>query len=275
MDAGTATGKASSAQVVDVDNPDGGGRFILVCEHASNFIPPEFGTLGLSGDALQSHIAWDPGALAVARLMSGLLDAPLVAQRLSRLVYDCNRPPQADSAVPAHSEIHLIPGNTGLSAAERQVRVELCYQPFRKALDDLIEARMGGRHLPVLLTVHSFTPVYRGVARDLEIGILHDADARFADTLIEVAAAETSYEIRRNAPYGPEDGVTHTLAEHALPRGLLNAMIEIRNDLIGDEPGQRRMAADLARCAELALGLVENGTSGRRPASVPDDRPAN
>ena len=106
---------------------------------------------------------------------------------------------------------------------------------------------MAAGRAPAIVTVHSFTPVYRGARRDLDIGIVHDTDARFADALLEIAEAETEFVIRRNEPYGPRDGVTHTLAAHAIPRGLLNAMIEIRNDLIADPAGQRAMAERLSR----------------------------
>ncbi len=247
MTALAAADNPSADGVVEVTNPSGEGDFVIVCEHASNFIPADLDNLGLGDDALRTHIAWDPGALAVARGMSAALDAPLVAPRVSRLVYDCNRSPGAQSAVPAVSGNHEIPGNAGLSAAARRARADRFYAPFCEALVATIERRMEAGRAPAIVTVHSFTPVYGGARRDLDIGILHDTDARFADALLEIAEAETEFVIRRNAPYGPQDGVTHTLAAHAIPRGLLNAMIEIRNDLIGDPAGQLAMAERLSR----------------------------
>ena len=249
----------SADGTVEVTNPSGTGDFVLVCEHASNAIPAELDDLGLSDEAINSHIAWDPGALEVAREMSLMLDAPLVAQRISRLVYDCNRPPEAESAIPAKSETYEIPGNVGLSAAARQERIKRFYTPFRDALAACIDQRMEARRKPVLVTVHSFTPIYNGVKRDLDIGILHDADARFADALLGTGAADDDLVTRRNAPYGPRDGVTHTLLEHAIPRGLLNAMIEIRNDLIADPVSQRTVAEQLSRRATEALAALSEG----------------
>lgn len=228
---------------VEVVNPDGGGGFVLVCEHAGNYIPPELGDLGLPPGLMTSHIAWDPGALPVARELSRLLDAPLVAQRISRLVYDCNRPPEAASAIPEHSETHRVPGNVGLSVAARQSRVEAVYQPFHAAVAGRLDACVA----PVLVTVHSFTPVYNGVQRDLDVGILHDSDSRMADAMLRHSGAADGLTVRRNEPYGPADGVTHTLCRHALPRGLGNVMIEIRNDLIRDGGSQQAMASRLAR----------------------------
>jgi len=257
---GAPTGRLQSNDVVDVINPSGAGRFVLVCEHASNFVPADLNALGLSEKVLQSHIAWDPGALAVALAMSDALDAPLVAQNVSRLVYDCNRPPDVQSAVPETSEIYTIPGNSGLSRQDREARTTRYYYPFRDRLASCLDrqvARFGepeadnGRTaigLPVLVTIHSFTPVYFGERRDTEIGILHDTDPRLADALLR-ASGDRQYAFARNEPYGPGDGVTHTLVQHALPRRLPNVMIEVRNDLIA-HPGAQQSVADLL-CASL------------------------
>ncbi len=130
------------------------------------------------------------------------------------------------------------------------------YAPFRDALAACLDARTDGARPPALLTIHSFTPVYAGVRRDVQLGVLHDADARLADALLATLAADSTLAIRRNEPYGPRDGVTHTLAAHALPRGLPNAMIEIRNDLIASADAQRAMAAWLSRCAAAALAAT-------------------
>jgi predicted N-formylglutamate amidohydrolase len=231
---------------VDIANPSGRGDFVFVCEHASNFIPADLGALGLDDDALQSHIAWDPGALAVASTMAEALDAPLVAPRMSRLVYDCNRSLDTPSAVPEVSEAFVIPGNAGLSPADRKARAERVYTPFRDALNATLDERMDEGRRPVLVSIHSFTPVYNGVVRDMELGILHGTDTRFADALLAAAGSRSDLEVRRNEPYGPEDGVAFTLSEHAIRRGLLNAMIEIRNDLIADGAAQQAMAERLS-----------------------------
>lgn len=257
----TRTGRASRHEpatepVVEVINPSSHGAFVLVCEHASNFIPAALNNLGLSDDILHTHIAWDPGALSVAREMAKLLDAPLVAPRVSRLVVDCNRAPDASDAIALRSESVDIPGNAGLDDNQRRERFETYHAPFHDALSACLHARASGPSTPVLLTIHSFTPVYAGVKRDVQLGIVHDADTRFADALLAAADAEFSLVIRRNEPYGPRDGVTHTLATHGVQRGLLNAMIEIRNDLIASADDQRVLATRLSRCAAKALESV-------------------
>ncbi|MCB9948379.1 MAG: N-formylglutamate amidohydrolase [Rhodospirillaceae bacterium] len=261
MKVDAAANDPSTGAVVEVTNPSGAGDVLLVCEHASNFIPPDLGNLGLDDGALASHIAWDPGALAVAQAMSRTLDAPLVAMRVSRLVYDCNRPPEAASAVAEDSEIYRIPGNTGLDAAQRLARADRLYRPFCRTLATCLDSA-SRRRPPVLVTIHSFTPVYHGTPRTVEIGILHDADARFADAMLRLAAADGDRLVRRNEPYGPEDGVTHTLAAHALPRGLLNVMIEIRNDLVASSGDQQAMAARLSRWVAGALAALRGAADG-------------
>lgn len=242
---------------VAVHNRDGRGPVVVVCEHASKAIPAQYGTLGLPPDLLDSHIAWDPGALAVAHELSKALDAPLVAGELSRLLFDCNRPPEAPDAVPERSEIHEIPGNQNLSDDELAHRTHAIHDPFREALQGVV-TRFANP--PVMITVHSFTPIYRGQPRDVEIGLLHDTDDRLARAMMSNAADHTNRIVRLNDPYGPQDGVTHTLCTHALPVGAVNVMLEIRNDLIGDAAAQTAMAAMLTRwiaaaCADLNVDL--------------------
>lgn len=218
-------------QAVDVTNPEGQGGFVFVCEHASCLIPEEYQDLGLNAEQVKSHIAWDPGALAVARKLSAAFDSPLVAGGLSRLLYDCNRPPHAHDAIPEISEIHTIPGNQNLSFDDKRRRIDGIYIPFQDMLEGVIKKAMATNHPPLMVTVHSFVPVYKGQQRSVEVGFLHDNDSRFADAILN-ADDGGRFVVARNEPYGPEDGVTHTLRYHALPNRIPNVMIEIRNDLI-------------------------------------------
>ncbi|WP_310621206.1 N-formylglutamate amidohydrolase [Flexibacterium corallicola] len=242
--------------MVEVQNLEGSSSFVLICEHASKFIPAEFKGLGLESEARVSHVAWDPGALAVAQHMSWLLDAPLIAQEVSRLVYDCNRPPHDPTAMPEKSEIYQIPGNATLSEAQRAERVTRFYEPFRHRLASLICERGECEKPPVLLTIHSYTPIYNGKSRAVEVGILHDDDTRLADALLSCLQG-CSFNVQRNAPYGPEDGVTHTLKEHGLKNGLLNVMVELRNDLIATPEQQGQMAELLSKALHKALPMCE------------------
>ncbi|SFJ82661.1 N-formylglutamate amidohydrolase [Jannaschia pohangensis] len=231
---------------VRVSRGEAGSAIVLVCEHASAHIPAALNDLGATPEALRSHVAWDPGAMAVAEHLSQALDAVLVSATVSRLVYDCNRPPTAPDAMPARSEAYELPGNRDLSDAARQARVARYYTPFR----DRLAAEVARRSEAIVITVHSFTPVFHGVVRDVEIGILHDSDSRLADAMLQVAGG---HDVRRNVPYGPEDGVTHTLREHAIRHGHLNVMIEVRNDLIADAASQAAMAQTLTGWISRAL----------------------
>ena len=246
---------AADGEPVSEFNIPGKSDVLLICEHASRRLPAKLGTLGLTAAALEAHIAWDPGALAVAELMSAELEAALIYQNFSRLAYDCNRPPEAEDAMPAKSEIYDIPGNTSLSPLERDARTRAIYRPFRSVIAGRIGERNNQRRETVLVTVHTFTPVYRGVSRDVEIGILHDRDSRLADQMLRLAGPDSRFRTRRNEPYGPADGVTHTLKEHGLANGLLNVMIEVRNDLVQDEAGQEVVAGFLAGLIRESLAI--------------------
>lgn len=239
--------------VANTVRPQGESAVLLVCEHASRMIPEGLSALGLDEAASQSHIAWDPGAMKVAERLSEALDATLIAQKISRLVYDCNRPPESDQAVRAESEAYHIPGNAGLGTAERAKRTDYIYRPFQKALSVAVKTRAQ----TVLVTIHSFTPVYNGEARAVEVGILHDSDRRLADAMLNAAIKNPTYNVQRNAPYGPEDGVTHTLKEHAVAHGLPNVMIEVRNDLLADEAGIKAVATWLESLLTTALNEMD------------------
>jgi predicted N-formylglutamate amidohydrolase len=232
---------------------NGGGRspFVLVCEHASNRLPKSLGTLGLPESELQRHIAWDIGAEQVARLLSRRIDAPLVLQRYSRLAYDCNRPPDSADAMPEISETTDIPGNRHLSPDDKLMRTREIYRPFHATIADLLDRRAAEGTRSVVVTIHSFTPVYKSQPRAVELGILHDRDRGLADKLI---TSFPTVDARLNEPYGPDDGVLHTLNLHAAPRALRHAMIEIRNDFLLDERGQVEWAERLSTALAHAAG---------------------
>lgn len=249
------TASASAFFRAVVENPTARGRIVLVCEHASNHFPSRWGELGLTPDQATAHIAWDPGALGLARGLSQRLDAVLVHAPVSRLIYDCNRAPDMPGAMPARSEIHDIPGNKLISAIERAARTAAIYVPFHNSLHTLIADRIALGLAPVIITVHSFTKVYHSQPRAVEFGVIHDADASLARAILAAAQSTTNLHAALNAPYSAADDVTHTLRLQATPYGLPNAMLEIRNDLIASPDAEQRMADMLAPV--LNMGLVE------------------
>ena len=256
MAAGAAILSGEDGSPVETVNPDGRADVVLICEHAANRIPGALHNLGIDAATRRSHVAWDPGAAEVACAMADRLDAPLFLQRFSRLVYDCNRPVFADSAVPAVSERYAIPGNDGLDPAGRTSRQAAIYLPFRDSVAAFVRQRMAAGRPPMIVTVHTFTPVFQRKRRTTELGVLHDADARLADAVLAVLARESDLTVRRNDPYGPADGVTHTLKVQALGHGLPNVMFEIRSDLVADAAGQRAFAERLSRTLTAAHELL-------------------
>lgn len=224
-------------------NEQGRSPYVLICEHASNLLPRRLGTLGLTEAERASHIAWDIGAENAARLLSRLIDAPLLLQRYSRLAYDCNRPPESPDAMPEVSEVTAIPGNRKLSAEDRLARAREIYRPFHDGVSLVLDRRAAAGQRSILVSIHSFTPVYKGKPRSVELGILHDRDTTLSSKLIK---SFPNVDARLNEPYGPKDGVLHTLNLHGFARGLQHAMIEIRNDLVATERGQDEWAQRLS-----------------------------
>jgi predicted N-formylglutamate amidohydrolase len=248
-----ATG-AGPDSVARICNPGGRSPVLLICEHASNHLPEAYGDLGLGAAERESHIAWDPGALGVSHHLSRILDAPLVSATVSRLVLDLNRDPGAPDSITALSEHTVVPGNANLAPAERDRRVAEVYDPFHGAIDRFLAARAA----PTLavISVHSFTPVYREVDRPWQIGLIFDADERLARRVEAGLRRDPGLSVGMNQPYSPADRVFHTLERHAARRGLARLMVEIRNDLIRQPDQQASWAGRLAPLIEEALGGV-------------------
>lgn len=239
----------------------GPAGLVLICDHASNALPLDWpvlgGDLGLSAEAQVSHAAWDIGALGLARGLAARL-APvtggtvLVSAPLSRLAYDLNRAPDHPAAMPAMSEVHEVPGNRDLTAADRLARTEAICLPFHATLATEIARLVARGRRPALIAVHSFTPVYFGMKRAVEFGVIHDDDQTLTHAVIE-AAKGCGLDTRLNEPYSAAGDVTHTIRLHAVPLRLPNTMLEIRNDLIADAPAQAAMADRLAPVLATAL----------------------
>lgn len=237
----------ASAAVI---NPKGCAQVLLVCEHASNHIPDRYDGLGLTDAAKISHAAWDPGAQSVTEQISEILDAPAVIGTVSRLVYDCNRPPTSVGAIRAISEQIIVPGNADLTTAAQIERVETVYDPFTHTLTNTIEAFSSA---PVLVTMHSFTRVYNGNTRMTDIGIIHDTDAGLAKAMIAMSDGAMGLKFALNEPYSKSDEVAHTLELHGTQNGLTNVMIEVCNDLIETPEEQGKIAQILADLLTAAL----------------------
>jgi predicted N-formylglutamate amidohydrolase len=243
----------SGQKAVLVSNARGRSPFVIVCDHASNRIPAKYGDLGLTPSQRLTHIAWDPGALAVSHALSDLLDAPLVQSTVSRLIIDCNRELDAPDLIWTLSESTHIAANENLDPAERQYRIDHFHRPYHASIETLLEARRHAGRETILVCMHSFTPVYNGVARPWPIGLIHGVDTGYTKALFDALKAEDpSLNVGWNEPYAALNGVTLTLEKHGDGRGLDATMIEIRNDEILEPAGVALWSTRLARCLETA-----------------------
>jgi predicted N-formylglutamate amidohydrolase len=244
-----------------VDLRDADGPYLIVCEHASNALPKSLGSLGLAAHDLERHIAWDPGALDVASLIAGRTRSPLVAQRYSRLAVDCNRDPTLADAIPERSEYTDIPGNMGLSAEAKTSRIKALWEPFHAALDRLIGGRLRARKATTLVTVHSFTPIYRGQSRPWHAGIISTDERSFSDRVLAALRRDTELTVGDNEPYSAKDNVDYTIRRHGRDRGLPHVMIEIRNDLLKSRAGIEAWADRLTKAL-----MMSSTAAGMSPA---------
>jgi predicted N-formylglutamate amidohydrolase len=227
--------------------------FLFTCDHYGRLIPRALGDLGLPESELMRHIAWDIGISGVAEALSDHLSAHLIVQRYSRLVIDCNRPPSVASSIPRISEATTISGNEGLSREAAELRRKIIFDPYHRRIDEVIEARLRQGMPTVLVALHSFTPVYAGIARPWHIGTLYHRDTHLPPRLLRHLRAEADLVVGDNEPYAVSDETDYTIPVHGEKRGLMNTGIEIRQDLIGDQSGQHQWAERLARI----LGEIE------------------
>jgi predicted N-formylglutamate amidohydrolase len=226
--------------------------FLLVCDHAGNRIPHRLGTLGVPDSERQRHIAWDIGAAGVVRAMAKRLGAFAILQTYSRLVIDCNRSPGIETSIAAISEDTEIPGNLNLSAMDRERREAEIFRPYHDRIAAELDRRQAA-HIPtVIVAMHSFTPVYRGVARPWHVGLLYNRDARLAKPLMALLEQEGGLVVGDNQPYAVSDESDYTIPVHGERRGLPHGEIEIRQDLIADEVGQSVWAERIARLLTLS-----------------------
>jgi predicted N-formylglutamate amidohydrolase len=236
-----------------VVNPKSKGRAVLACDHASAYIPRRLGSLGLAAEDRMRHIAWDIGAAEVARGLSRALEAPLFLAGYSRLVVDCNRPLRVADIFAERSEDTAIPGNVGISAEEKAERASTFYWPYHDALHEFIGSRAKGGGVPVLICVHSFTPVFRGVERRWHVGVHYRLDSRLAELAIEELRRDRDLIVGENEPYEVTLDEDYTVPVHAERRGLPYVLFEIRQDLISSRPGVEAWAGRLADILGPAL----------------------
>jgi predicted N-formylglutamate amidohydrolase len=245
-----------------VHEGDAHSPYVLVCEHASAFVPPEYAGLGLDSRTLATHIGWDINAARVTRDVARLLGATWVTAGVSRLVVDLNRPESCPQCIPARSEDTVIPGNQDLAADLREQRLREWFRPFHARLDALLEDRQRAGRPTFLVGIHSYTPVYQGVSRPWAAGILFREARSFGQDVVQALRRETGAAIGANEPYDLGRHSNYTIPFHGDRRHLPAIIVEVRNDLIGRD-------ADVTYWAQAVARALRTASEGGTGASAP------
>lgn len=220
------------SDAITIRHPDASSPYVIVCEHASCFIPPEYDGLGLSPELVKGHIGWDIHAEDVATQVALMLGAPLVTASVSRLVTDLNRPETCQDCIPGRSETISVPGNLGLSPQEREGRLAKWHRPFHEGLSALLDARSRHGLSSILVGIHSFTPIYDGVTRPWSAGVLYRASQTYGEAVAQAMSSLSGEMVGCNQPYDLWVHSNHTIPFHGDARGLPAIIVEIRNDLL-------------------------------------------
>lgn len=254
---------AGQSPIVKHVNPQGTAPLLLISDHASNAIPPEYGDLGLSAPDLDRHIAYDVGAGAVTERLAWLLDAPAILHGASRLLIDPNRTLDDPTSICAISDGTVVPGNRSVTPAERLARAERFFHPYHQAIDQALAGfTERGIQVPVM-AIHSYSPVYKGATRPWEIGVLWMRENPFSRGMIEAFARRGDCQVGDNQPYDARNGHGYTVETHLEPRGFPNALIEVRNDLIETDAGAALWAERLAVATGEVLSIPLAGADDR------------
>jgi len=238
---------ADEPQPATATNEDGTSPFVIVADHAGRYLPRRLRNLGLEDAECGRHIGWDIGAGAVSCLIGDALDAVVIRQNYSRLVIDCNRMPGSETSIVALSEHTSVPGNIGLGKSQVEVRVREIFKPYHDRIAGELDRRRQGGRPTALVAVHSFTPVFKAVARPWHLGVLYNRDPRLANILLELLRCQQGLVVGDNEPYSVTDASDYTIPIHGEQRDLHHVAIEIRQDLVADAAGQHRWAGLLAR----------------------------
>jgi predicted N-formylglutamate amidohydrolase len=222
-----------------------GSGALVLADHASNAMPPEFAHLGMPAEQLRRHIAYDIGVDWLARALAARLEAPAVVSRFSRLLIDPNRGDDDPTLVMRLSDGAIVPGNARIDEAAVAERMRRFSLPYHAAIASVIDTMLSAGTIPAVVSIHSFTPSMKGIARPWHVGILWDSDPRLPLPLLDILRADSSIVTGDNEPY---DGALEgdTMSRHCISRGLAHVLIEVRQDLIAAEADAIRWGHRLA-----------------------------
>ena len=259
MSSEIAAPQAHWPRAVETLNENGHSPIVLVCEHASNYIPEEYAGLGLDGTDLARHIAWDIGAADLTRALSRRLDAPAFLGTYSRLLIDLNRPPDVPASMPVRSEATDIPGNRSVPPNERNRRTQLIFAPFQAAIANHMEQRRLAARDSILFAIHSFTPVYLGERRPWHIGVLFNKATKLSQAIIAGLRADPTLNVGANVPYSLSAAEDYAVLVYGDNLDNPAALIEMRHDLISSPEAAERWAERLAAVLSDAICVLSLG----------------
>ena len=226
---------------------------VIICDHASNGVPAAYHDLGLDRTAFEQHIAWDIGAAAISEMLAQRFRAPAILAGASRLFIDCNRQLADPSLIPAASHGTEIPGNQNLSDAECERRWRGWHQSYHQAIRTVIHRKLEAGQQPVVLSIHSMTPILRGIARPWQIAVCWSEDSRLSAPMLDALRARGGITVGDNEPYRLDAREDYSVPHHAMERGLRHLQIEFRQDEVADRAGQQRWADLFGDCLEQVL----------------------
>lgn len=252
-----SAGDAAGERAFTLLRPEGRGGFVIFCDHASNHVPAGLNRLGLSPAELARHIAWDIGAGAITAILSELLDAPAILCATSRLVIDCNRRLESRDLIPEISDGTPIPGNRGLSAADRASRIARFFTPYHEAVESVLAARVASGQTPMALSIHSMTPSLAGRARPWQIALSSHSDRSWAEPMLAALRRPGDANVGDNQPYALDPNIDFSTPYHALRRNLPYLQVEFRQDEVAEPAGQQSWARRFAQAlAEQGLCVL-------------------
>lgn len=251
--------KEDEPPVFTVVGPDARSDFVITCDHAGRAIPRALGALGVTAEALATHVASDLHVAELGRLLAERLDAFAIMHNYSRLVIDVNRPLSSPESMVTHSEHTHIPGNEQLSTETRALRAHTLFWPYHQRIQDELDRRARAGRASVLVALHTFTPVYLSLARAMQVGVLYGRDARLAGHLLALLRADGALSVGDNAPYAMSDETDYTAVVHGERRGLLHVELEVRQDLLAEVSGRAAWAERLATALQAAVSRVFPG----------------
>ncbi len=229
---------------------------LLLCDHARNTVPEPYGDLGVPAEQFERHIGYDIGARAVTLELAKRLNAPACLTTYSRLLIDPNRGDDDPTLIMRLSDGAVVPGNAKVDTKERAIRIDRFHKPYHDLIDQTLDAMMEVSEPPVIVSIHSFTPVWRGVPRPWHVTVLWDSDPRAVHPILEGLRAQEDIVVGDNEPY---DGAlkNDTMYRHATRRGVAHALLELRQDLIADAAGALEWADRLEPVLRKIAGMSD------------------